>query len=141
MKSKKFLIPALILLVVSFLSFFSGFVMIYLCRDQIFGIISMFTTGVVCLILCIIFFEKYRKEEKLEPLPHKEEKPIITKKKSSSYRNEYSHIEEQDDEDDLDEEEWLDSLEEDELCPNDDDEEDEIMEDEGDDFDELNVLK
>lgn len=132
MKSKKFLIPALILLVVSFLSFFSGFVMIYLCRDQIFGIISMFTTGVVCLVLCIIFFEKNKKLEVIEPLPEEdikeEPKPI------KSNNNDYVSIIKKDDKDDLDEEEWLDTIDEDV------EDDDDILEEEEDDLDELNRL-
>ena len=132
MKSKKFLIPALILLVVSFFSFFSGFVMLFVCPDQIFGIISMFTTGVVCLVLSIIFFEKNKKLEVSEPLTQEEikEEPKPIKRND----NDYVSIIQQDDEDDLDEEEWLDTIDEE------DDDDDDIFEEEEDDLDELNRL-
>ena len=143
MKSKRYLIPAIILLIFSFLSFSSGFTMILLqMKEILFGIISMFVTGVVCLFISFYFFDKYRKENHLEPLPKEEViiKPSNTKKMPSSKKNTSSIIEE-DDEYDYDEEEWLDSLEEDNHCPDDDSLDDETIEDEGDDFDELNVLK
>ena len=87
----------------AFLSFFSGFLMIFLYPDILVGIITMFSFGVICLVAGTLFVKmnihiepkpveqspKVNKPKKVKP--KKEKKPFISDK-------EWEELEEEDEE-------------------------------------------
>lgn len=105
MPNKAKVITANILIIFGFLCLVSGVVMLFVARDVIFGIVSMFVTGVIALVVGGVFWKKSDhpmvEEPKVEKLvkqpkpkkykPKKVKKPFMTEE-------EWRQQEEEDDE-------------------------------------------
>ena len=105
MSSKTKIIIANVLLIFGFLCVVSGFLMLFIAREQIFGIVSMFVAGVISIIIGSIIWTKSGhpvvEEPKKEPIkkvskpkkykPKKQKTPFMTDK-------EWKEEEEEDDE-------------------------------------------
>lgn len=103
--SKGKIIASNILIIVGFACLVSGLVMVFIAKEQVFGIISMFVTGVICLIIGMLLWKfsghpvveqpKVKKPAK-QPKP-KKHKPKKVKKPFMT-EEEWKEQEEEDDE-------------------------------------------
>lgn len=103
--SKGKIIASNILIIIGFMCLVSGVVIIFIVREQVFGIVSMFVSGVICLVIGGLLWkssghpvvEQPKTEKPIKQPKPKKYRPKKTKKPFMT-EEEWKELEEEDDE-------------------------------------------